>query len=126
MISFEAKGNFKKVNGYLERLLEFGKLGVLDKYGQMGVEALAAATPKDTGVTAASWSYRIVRNNHGSVSIQWENSNVTHNGIPIVVLLQYGHGTGTGGYVKGIDFINPAIKPIFEKIANDAYREVIS
>lgn len=126
MISFEAKGNFKKVNGYLERLLEFGKLGVLDKYGQMGVEALAAATPKDTGVTAASWSYRIVRNNHGSVSIQWENSSVTHNGIPIVVLLQYGHGTGTGGYVKGIDFINPAIKPIFEKIANDAYREVIS
>jgi hypothetical protein len=126
MISFEAKGNFKKVNGYLERLLEFGKLGVLDKYGQMGVEALAAATPKDTGVTAASWSYRIVRNNRGSVSIQWENSNVTHNGIPIVVLLQYGHGTGTGGYVKGIDFINPAIKPIFEKIANDAYREVIS
>lgn len=126
MISFEAKGNFKKVNGYLERLLEFGKLGVLDKYGQMGVEALAAATPKDTGVTAASWSYKIVRNNHGSVSIQWENSNVTHNGIPIVVLLQYGHGTGTGGYVKGIDFINPAIKPIFEKIANDAYREVIS
>lgn len=124
MIAFRQKGDFSKLNHYFEKLKEGIKIGDLDKYGRAGVEALSNATPKDTGQTASSWYYEIKRSN-GSVSIQFKNSNV-HEGVPIAVILQYGHGTGTGGWVEGRDYINPAIQPIFDAIANNAWKEVIS
>ena len=122
MISFRQKGDFSKLNRYLERVKESAKIGVLDKYGREGVAALASATPVKTGKTANSWYYEIKRQN-GSVSIEFKNSNVK-DGIPIAVILQYGHGTGTGGWVQGRDYINPAIQPIFDKIADSAWKEV--
>lgn len=93
----------------------------LDKYGQEGVMALQENTPKETGLTASSWYYEIVKTNTG-YSIQWKNSNI-QNGVPIAIILQYGHATGTGGYVEGTDYINPAIGPIFERIAKNAWKE---
>ncbi len=122
MISFRQKGDFSKLNRYLERVKEAAKIGVLDKYGREGVAALASATPVETGVTANSWYYEIKRQN-GSVSIEFKNSNIK-DGIPIAVILQYGHGTGTGGWVQGRDYINPAIQPIFDRIADSAWKEV--
>lgn len=122
MISFEQKGDFKKLSRYFERLKETMKLGVLDKYGREGVAALASATPKKTGKTAASWIYEIERQN-GSVAIVFKNTNIVK-GVPIAIILQTGHGTGTGGWVQGRDYINPVIQPIFDKIANDAWKEV--
>ena len=122
MISFRQKGDFSKLNRYLERVKESAKIGVLDKYGREGVAALASATPVETGKTANSWYYEIKRQN-GSVSIDFKNSNIK-DGIPIAVILQYGHGTGTGGWVQGRDYINPAIQPIFDKIADSAWKEV--
>lgn len=124
MITFRQKGDFSKLNHYFEKLKEGIKIGDLDKYGRAGVEALSNATPKDTGQTASSWYYEIKRSND-SVSIQFKNSNV-HEGVPIAVILQYGHGTGTGGWVEGRDYINPAIQPIFDAIANNAWKEVTS
>ena len=122
MISFRQKGDFSKLNRYLERVKEAAKIGVLDKYGREGVAALASATPVETGATANSWYYEIKRQN-GSVSIEFKNSNIK-DGIPIAVILQYGHGTGTGGWVQGRDYINPAIQPIFDRIADFAWKEV--
>lgn len=122
MITFQQKGDLRKVSGYFERFREGIKLGILDRYGEEGVRALAEATPKDTGLTAASWQYRINRGN-GSVSITFENTNF-QNGVPIAILLQYGHATRNGGYVQGIDYINPALRPIFERIAEEAWEEV--
>ena len=122
MISFRQKGDFSKLNRYLERVKESAKIGVLDKYGREGVAALASATPVETGKTANSWYYEIKRQNR-SVSIDFKNSNIK-DGIPIAVILQYGHGTGTGGWVQGRDYINPAIQPIFDKIADSAWKEV--
>lgn len=122
MISFRQKGDFSKLNKYFERVKETAKIGILDKYGKEGVRALASATPVDTGKTADSWSYDIKRQN-GSVSIVFNNSNI-NNGVQIAIILQLGHGTGTGGWVQGRDYINPAIQPIFDKIANDAWKEV--
>ena len=122
MISFRQKGDFSKLNRYLERVKESAKIGVLDKYGREGVAALASATPVETGKAANSWYYEIKRQN-GSVSIEFKNSNIK-DGIPIAVILQYGHGTGTGGWVQGRDYINPAIQPIFDKIADSAWKEV--
>ena len=122
MISFRQKGDFSKLNRYLERVKESAKIGVLDKYGREGVAALASATPIKTGKTANSWYYEIKRQN-GSVSIEFKNSNIK-DGVPIAVILQYGHGTGTGGWVQGRDYINPAIQPIFDKIADSAWKEV--
>lgn len=122
MITFRHKGDFSKLTRFLERAKESVRLGVLDKYGQKGVAALASATPVDTGQTAASWYYR-VENKNGSASITFYNSNI-QNGIPIAIILQYGHGTGTGGYVQGRDYINPAIQPIFDQITEEAWREV--
>lgn len=122
MISFTGKGDFSKLNRYLERLKEVIKIGDLDKYGRAGVEALRSATPVDSGETANSWYYEIVRKK-GSVSIQFKNSNINE-GVPIAVILQYGHGTGTGGWVEGRDYINPSIQPIFDKIAENAWKEV--
>ena len=122
MISFRQKGDFSKLNRYFERVKETAKIGVLDKYGRAGVSALSSATPIDTGKTAASWYYEIKRQN-GSVSLEFFNSNV-NKGVPIAIVLQYGHGTGTGGWVEGRDYINPAIQPIFDKLAKEAWEEV--
>lgn len=122
MISFRQKGDFSKLSRYLERAKEAAKVGILDKYGREGVAALASATPTDSGKTAVSWEYEIVRQN-GSVSIVFKNTNV-NKGVNIAVILQYGHGTGTGGWVQGRDYINPAIQPIFDRIADDAWKEV--
>lgn len=94
----------------------------LAKYGELGVRALAANTPKDTGRTAGSWYYSIEKKKN-SITISWKNRNV-HNGVVIAAILQYGHGTGTGGYVRGIDYINPSMKSVFQQIADDAWREV--
>lgn len=122
IISFTQKGDFSKLTRYFERLRGAVGLSSLDKYGKEGVAALAAATPVESGKTAISWRYEIERNKD-SVSINFYNSNI-EDGIPIAVIIQYGHGTGTGGWVQGRDYINPAIQPIFDKIANEAWREV--
>jgi hypothetical protein len=122
MISFRQKGDFSKLTRYLEKVKHVIRVSDLDKYGRAGVAALASATPVDTGETAASWSYEIT-NKNGTVKIAFNNSNI-QNGVPIAIILQYGHGTGTGGWVQGRDYINPAIQPIFDQIVNDAWREV--
>ena len=122
MIKFTHKGDFSKVNKFLEKARNVVKLDDLDKYGQAGVDALSAATPTETGKTASSWYYTIERQN-GKVSINYHNSNI-NNGVPIAIILQFGHATGTGGWVEGRDYINPAIQPIFDEIANNAWREV--
>ena len=122
MICFRQKGDFSKLSRYLERVKEAAKLGVLDKYGREGVAALSSATPVESGKTASSWYYEIKRQN-GSVSITFNNSNI-NKGVPIAIVLQYGHETGTGGWVQGRDYINPAIRPIFDRIADDAWKEV--
>lgn len=122
MISFRQKGDFSKLTRFLEKAKEVVKLGDLDKYGREGVAALASATPVDSGLTANSWYYKI-ENKNGSATISFFNSNI-QNGVPIAVILQYGHGTRNGGWVQGRDYINPAIQPIFDKIAEDAWREV--
>lgn len=122
MIEFSQKGDFSKLNSFLEKSKNLIKIGDLDKYGREGVQALREATPKDTGLTSESWSYDIKRTKN-RVSITFTNSNI-QNGVPIAVILQYGHGTGWGGYVQGRDYINPAIRPIFDKIADSAWKEV--
>ena len=122
MIRFSHKGDLSKVTRYLEKASKSARLRDLDKYGREGVAALASATPVDSGLTASSWYYEIKREN-GSVTISFLNSNI-QNGGPIAIILQYGHGTGTGGWVDGRDYINPAIQPIFDKLAYDAWREV--
>jgi hypothetical protein len=122
MIKFRHKGDFSKSLKYLEKAKGVVRLSDLDRYGREGVAALSSATPVESGLTASSWYYEIVRTKE-SVSINFSNSNI-QNGVPIAVILQYGHGTRNGGWVQGRDYINPAIQPIFDKIANDAWREV--
>lgn len=122
MIRFKHSGDFKHTEAFFKNATRQSPESILQKYGQAGVDALAAATPKDTGATAASWSYEIVATRSG-YSIYWSNSN-ENRGVNIALILQYGHGTGTGGYVKGVDYINPAIRPIFDEIANAAWKEV--
>jgi hypothetical protein len=122
MIGFRHKGDFSKTTNFLKRAKQTAILADLDKYGQEGVAALASATPIDTGKTASSWYYKIEKTDT-SVSIMFCNSNI-QNGIPIAVILQYGHGTGNGGWVEGRDYINPAIQPIFDKIVEKAWGEV--
>ena len=122
MISFKHKGDFSNTSRQLRRIKEAMRRGTFDKYGREGVAALASATPIDSGETAASWYYEI-KNNAGSISISFLNSHV-NKGVLIAVILQYGHGTGTGGWVEGRDYINPAIQPIFDRILNDVWREV--
>ena len=122
MISFHQKGDFKKLSGFLERAKEVVRLGDLDRYGRLGVDALRDATPKDTGETAKSWRYEIDRTKSG-VTLRFVNDNVK-NGVNIAVILQYGHATGTGGWVEGRDYINPAVRPIFDEIARNAWKEV--
>lgn len=122
MISFRQKGDFSKLTRFLEKSKKVVKDETLDRYGREGVAALASATPKDSGLTANSWYYKINRG-EGSVSISFHNSNI-QNGVPIAVILQYGHGTRNGGWVEGRDYINPAIRPIFDEIVNNAWKEV--
>lgn len=122
MISFRQKGDFSKLTRYLERAKEAAKIGILDKYGKEGVAALASATPTETGKTANSWYYE-VENQNGSAKITFNNSNI-NKGVPIAIILQYGHGTGTGGWVQGRDYINPAVQPLFDRIAEEAWKEV--
>lgn len=122
MITFTQKGDFSKLDSYFNRLKEIFKNSDLDSYGRQGVEALSAATPYDTGNTAGSWYYKIIRQD-GLISLEFYNSNV-NKGVPIAVVLQYGHGTGTGGWVEGRDYINPAIQPIFDDILNNMQKEV--
>ena len=122
MISFRQKGDFSKLNRFLERAKNLVHLSDLDRYGREGVAALASATPVDTGKTAASWYYDI-KINKESASITFNNSNI-QNGVPIAIILQYGHGTKNGGWVEGRDYINPVIQPIFDKIAEEAWKEV--
>lgn len=122
MIKIRQKGDFSKVTKYLIKAKKGIRLRDLDKYGKQGIAALSSATPVDTGLTASSWYYRIERSG-STISITFLNSNV-QNGVPIAVILQYGHGTGTGGWVQGRDYINPALRPIFDKIADDAWKEV--
>lgn len=122
MITFRQKGDFSSLSKFLEKAKNAVKIGDLDKYGREGVAALASVTPVDSGLTANSWYYKIKRSNE-SVSIEFCNSNV-QNGVPIAIILQYGHGTGTGGWVEGRDYINPAVQPIFDKIAQNAWKEV--
>ena len=122
MITFSQQGDFSKFNKWLEKLAEGINLGVLDKYGREGVKALSSATPVDSSLTADSWYYTIERKD-SRISIIFGNSNI-QNGVPIAIILQYGHGTRNGGWVQGRDYINPAIRPVFDKIANEAWREV--
>lgn len=122
IIVFKQKGNLKKTRKFLKRCSNLQLDDLLDQYGKEGVEVLARATPKDTGKTAASWSYT-VRKSDGRITITWSNSNIV-DGVPIAVILQYGHGTRNGGYVEGVDYINPAMRPIFERIAQRAWGEV--
>lgn len=124
MFSITQKGSFKNTERYLRKLKEAELYRVLDKYGALGVSALANATPVETGVTAGSWFYTIEQR-PGYYSIRWHNSHEV-NGTPLVVLLQYGHGTGTGGYVQGTDYIMPAVRDIFEQMSADIEREVRS
>lgn len=122
MIRVRQKGSFGKTENFLNRVAHINYLAILNRYGKEGVDALAAATPVDTGKTAASWYYEIVGTN-GAYKIFWSNSNVV-DGVPIAILIQYGHGTKNGGYVQGHDYLNPALKGIFERIANAAWKEV--
>jgi hypothetical protein len=122
MLSFRHKGDFSKTSRYLDRVKEFASRGVLDKYGAEGVAALASATPVETGLTASSWYYKI-EHRRGSSTLTFYNSNI-QNGVPIAIILQYGHGTRNGGWVEGRDYINPAVQPIFDKIAESAWKEV--
>lgn len=124
MFRFTHRGDWSKTFNFLRKAERIFKEAAFDKYGNIGVKALQSATPKETGATANAWYYDI-ENNGKQVSIIWKNSNEP-NGFPVAVMLQFGHGTGTGGYVRGIDYINPAMRPVFEKIAEDLWREVTS
>jgi hypothetical protein len=122
MISFTHKGDFKNTERILNGMKKLDYKRILHTYGQQGVNALYSATPIDVGKTADSWGYEILALK-GKYSITWTNSNVV-DGLPIAIILQYGHGTRNGGYVQGRDYINPALQPIFDKIADAAWREV--
>lgn len=125
LITFSSTGSFDRTDRFLNFLLHGNQFHGLEVYAQRGVAALAAATPTETGATAAAWDYEIERNG-SDVTIWWTNTHLDSAGTPIVVMLQFGHGTGTGGYVQGRDFINPAIEPIFNEIADAVWREVNS
>lgn len=124
MISFRHRGSFKNIERFLNRMERREMFAGLNALGQEGVNALSAATPVDTGVTAGDWYY-VVKTSSRGASISWHNDNIVA-GTPLVILLQYGHGTGTGGYVQGRDFINPAMEPIFNRIAEEVWKVVTS
>ena len=120
-ITYSCKGDLKKTENFLKKSMEL-RFEELETYGQQGVDALSKATPVDTGLTASSWYYEIKRSNN-SVTIEWKNSNIV-DGVPIALIIQLGHGTRNGAYVQGVDYINPALKPVFESIANNAWNEI--
>lgn len=122
MLSLSSKGDFTKTTKFLKKASNLDVVSLLNKYGEEGVGALSANTPVDSGLTANSWDYQITKE-HGKYSLEWFNTNVQR-GVKIAVILQYGHGTRNGGWVEGVDYINPALKPVFKKIADDAWREV--
>lgn len=124
MISFKQTGDFKKTSRYLRKVQHTSLMSELRRYAQEGVDALSRATPVDSGETAASWYYEI-RRTPGSIKIEWKNSNIV-NGVPIAIILQYGHATGNGGYVQGRDYINPAIQPVFDRISESIWKELSS
>ena len=124
MITFNVKGDLSRTKKFLNRILHLAKIGEFDKYGKIGVQHLKNNTPTDTGDTAASWYYD-VKFDSGRVTIEWHNDNIV-DGVPVAILLQYGHKTKNGGYVQGIDFINPSMKPVFKSMADDLWKEVIS
>lgn len=123
-IEIKHKGDFTKTTKYLKKMTTALEKGVFDEYGKLGVDELMMYTPMDTGVTASSWSYSIEQTDN-SVRLEFYNDNVNDN-VNIALILQYGHGTGTGGYVEGIDYINPALKPVFETMVADIWKEVIT
>ena len=122
MIKVTHKGNFSKTERFFNRVLKREYLNVLEKYGEMGVAALRSATPVDSGATADAWSFEIERGKNAT-TIGFTNSNV-NDGVNIAIILRYGHGTGTGGFVQGRDYISPAIQPVFDKIADELWKEV--
>lgn len=122
MITIRQKGDFENTSRFLNRSKTILQLPELEKYGEIGVAALRETTPKDTGKTADSWSYKIERKGN-QVSIAFLNSNFNQN-VPIAIIIQYGHATGTGGWVEGVDYINPAIRPLFNEIAENLWKEV--
>lgn len=124
IISFTQKGDFKKTEKLFHNIIERHYMRKLRLFGERGVKALASATPKDSGVTSGSWSYEIAES-AGRLGVYWRNSSV-NDGVNIAIILQYGHGTRNGGYVEGIDYINPAIRPIFTQMADEAWKEVLS
>jgi len=124
VISVKHKGDFSNIERFINVVLKRDYLNILAEYGKRGVEALRAATPVDTGLTRDSWSFEIV-SGVNKTSIHWTNSNI-QNGVLVAVILQYGHGTRNGGFVQGIDYINPAIQPIFKQMANEAWEKVIA
>lgn len=124
MIIFKHKGNFNNTEKFLKKASRANYLHILHEYGRRGVAALSSATPVDSGVTASSWSYEI-RTLRNSFVINWKNSHI-EDGVPIAIIIQYGHATRNGGYVEGRDYINPAMKPIFDNMAKELWREVDS
>lgn len=125
-INFEHKGNFNKIERFLVKSLHINPLvrPILDKYGRRGIEALKEATPKDSGKTSESWKYDIIKDERGNYQIVWSNTNIVDGWANIAILLQYGHATRNGGFVKGVDYINPAIEKVFQGMANEAWEEV--
>lgn len=124
MIEFTVSGSFDKTESFLKRVRKLDIPGILESCGQLGVNALSHATPVETGLAAHSWGFE-VSSSGGVYQIAWTNTD-TENGFPVVIMLQYGHGTGTGGWVSGRDFINPAIRPVFDQIADKVWKAVIS
>ncbi len=124
MLSVNNSGSFKNTASFFDRVRNGSLFSELDRYGKQGVDALASATPRESGETAQSWEYRIFKKS-GRYGIAWYNTHV-NNGVNIAIILQYGHGTGTGGWVEGYDYINPAIRPVMDRIADDVWKKVIS
>lgn len=122
MIEIRASGDFRNITNWLEQIKTKHRMSILDKYGKLGVEALSKATPVDTGKTASMWRYEIQNDRKGAV-LSFHNDNI-NNYVNIAIILQYGHATGTGGWVEGRDYINPAIQPIFDKISSELWKEV--
>lgn len=125
MISFSSSGSFVRMDAFLQSMSRGAILGSLEGYGHEGVMALQSATPVDSGATAAAWDFEVKRSG-GTYSIYWTNGHLDANGSPVAILLQYGHGTGTGGYVQGKDYINPALRPVFDRIAENVWKAVTS
>lgn len=123
-VTFSSKGDWNLTLNFLKKNRDTEFISILRKYGKQGVTALSDATPKDTGLTSTSWSYEIWTDGKGQYKLYWTNDNLAEPGMPIAILIQYGHSTKSGTYVQGVDYINPALKPIFDKMANDLWGEV--